>query len=84
MPRDRSDWNRSIDKGITTLQNGEPGSLLLGSIDAFVSVLQTSNLAESTQSTSNSLAASRELCHARDLLRQGLVQYEDDEDIDSS
>jgi hypothetical protein len=84
MPRDRSDWNTSIGRGINTLLNREPGPSLTGSADTSASVLQTSNLAESTQSTSNSLAASQAIHRARERLQQLLAQSEDDEDIDCS
>jgi len=84
MPRNRSDWNVSIGRGINTLLNHKSGPSLTGSVDTSASVLQTSNLAESTQSTSNSLAASQAIHHARERLQQALVQSEDDEDVDCS
>jgi hypothetical protein len=84
MPRDRSDWNASVGRGIKTLLNHESGPSLTGSVDTSASVLQTSNLAESTQSTSNSLAASKAIQRARENLQQALVQSEHDEDVDCS
>ena len=92
MPRNRLNWNKSIGRGIDRLLNREPGPSLQGSVDTSIdnsvdtsaSVLQTSNLAESTQSTSNSLAASQAIHRAREHLRQFLVQIEDDEDVDCS
>src|SRR5450755_3284559 len=84
MPRDRSGWNTAIKRVINTLLNREPGPSLIGSVNTSASVLQTSNLAESTQSTSNSLAASQAIHCARERLQQVLVQIEDDEDVDCS
>ncbi|RDW66954.1 hypothetical protein BP5796_09703 [Coleophoma crateriformis] len=78
MPREQSEWNKSIERGIDTLLHHRP---LTVSVDISASVLQTSNLAESTQSTSNSLAASKAIHHARERLNQTLVQGEDDEEI---
>ena len=84
MPRDRSKWNTSIGKGIDTLLNREPGPSLIGSVDTSAAVLQTLNLAESTQSTSNSLAASQAIHRARENLQQALVQIDVDDDVDCS
>jgi hypothetical protein len=84
MPRNRLDWNTSIGRGINKLLNHESGPSLTGSVDTSASILKTSNLAESTQSTSNSLAASQAINHARERLQQAFLQVEDDGDVDCS
>jgi hypothetical protein len=84
MPKDRLGWNKSLGKGIDSLLNRGSASSVAAStgIDASAAVLQTSNLGESTQSTSNSIAVSQAISRARESLQQALMESEDDGDID--
>jgi len=74
MPRDRDDWNRGIRKLIGRFRS--PAAALPA---ASVPVLQISDMGESTDSTSNSLATSQAVLRARTNLLHVLdeIDYED-------
>ncbi|KAI4596539.1 hypothetical protein KJ359_005295 [Pestalotiopsis sp. 9143b] len=80
MPRDHFGWNKSIRKGVDTLLSGPK---TVDSAAARTSAaLQTSNLMESTHSTSNVLATSQAFLRARERLQNAITASEVDGDVD--